>query len=153
MAVPPAYGLGVLWGDYDNDGDPDIYVANDSVANFLFQNQGDGKFREIGVLAGVAYNEDGQAQAGMGVAMGDYDHDGFFDFFVTNFSDDYNTLYRNLGEGSFPRCQLCRGNRIAQLASVGMGHGASSILTTTAGRTCLWPMDMSIRRLTATRST
>jgi enediyne biosynthesis protein E4 len=101
VAVPPAYGLGVLWGDYDNDGDPDVYVANDSVANFLFQNQGDGKFREIGVLAGVAYNEDGQAQAGMGVAMGDYDHDGFFDYFVTNFSDDYNTLYRNLGKGVF----------------------------------------------------
>jgi hypothetical protein len=101
VAVPPAYGLGVLWGDYDNDGDPDLYVANDSMANFLFQNQGDGKFREIGVLAGLAYNEDGQAQAGMGVAMGDYDHDGFFDFFVSNFSDDYNTLYRSLGKGVF----------------------------------------------------
>ncbi|MEW5979472.1 MAG: CRTAC1 family protein [Acidobacteriota bacterium] len=101
MSVLPAYGLGVIWGDYDNDGDPDVYVANDSVANFLFQNQGDGTFKEIGGLAGLAYNDDGQPQAGMGVTMGDFDHDGNFDFFVTNFSDDYNTLYRNLGKGVF----------------------------------------------------
>jgi hypothetical protein len=101
MAVPPAYGLGVIWGDFDNDDDPDLYVANDSVASFLFQNQGNGTFREIGVLAGVAYNEDGQAQAGMGVAMADYDHDGLFDYYKTHFSDDYNTLYRNTGQGVF----------------------------------------------------
>ena len=101
MAVAPAYGLGAVWGDFDNDGDADLYVANDSMANFLFQNQGNGTFREIGVLAGAAYNEDGQAQAGMGVALGDYDHDGLFDYYVTNFSDDYNTLYRNLGSGVF----------------------------------------------------
>src|SRR5205823_1012424 len=101
MAVAPAYGLGAVWGDFDNDGDLDLYVANDSMANFLFQNQGNGTFREIGVLAGAAYNEDGQAQAGMGVALGDYDHDGLFDYVVTNFSDDYNTLYRNLGSGVF----------------------------------------------------
>jgi enediyne biosynthesis protein E4 len=97
----PSYGLGVIWGDYDNDGDLDLFVANDSMANFLFQNQGNGTFREVGVLSGSAFNEDGKAQAGMGVTMGDYDHDGLFDFYVTHFSDDYGTLYRNIGNGIF----------------------------------------------------
>ncbi|MFQ5738891.1 MAG: CRTAC1 family protein [Acidobacteriota bacterium] len=101
VAVPPAYGLGVLWLDYDDDGDPDLVVANDSMANFLFQNQGNGSFQEVGLLAGVAYNEDGKAQASMGLAWGDYDHDGALDLFMTHFSDDYNTLYRNLGQGIF----------------------------------------------------
>ena len=101
VAAPASYGLGVLWGDYDGDGDQDIYVANDSQANFLFSNQANGTFEEVGLLAGVAMSEDGNAQAGMGVALGDYDRDGDLDLFVTNFSDDYNTLYRNMGEGIF----------------------------------------------------
>ncbi|MEE8584216.1 MAG: CRTAC1 family protein, partial [Acidobacteriota bacterium] len=101
VAAPASYGLGVLWGDYDGDGDQDIYVANDSQANFLFNNQGNGAFEEVGLLAGVALSEDGNAQAGMGAAFGDYDRDGDLDLFVTNFSDDYNTLYRNMGEGIF----------------------------------------------------
>ena len=99
--VSPSYWLGVIWGDYDNDGYLDLFVANDSMANFLFQNQGNGTFREVGLLSGTAYNEDGKAQAGMGVTMGDYDHDGLFDFYVTHFSDDYGTLYRNTGNGIF----------------------------------------------------
>ncbi len=97
----PSYGLGVIWADYDSDGDPDIYVANDSKANYLYQNNGDGTFLEVGLLAGLAFNEDGNAQAGMGIAFGDYDGDGFPDFFVTHFSDDNNTLYKNLGHGVF----------------------------------------------------
>ena len=101
VAAPASFGLGVLWGDYDGDGDQDIYVANDSRANYLFQNRGDGSFEEVGLLAGVAMSEDGNAQAGMGVALGDYDRDGDLDLFVTNFSDDYNTLYRNMGQGTF----------------------------------------------------
>lgn len=99
--VPPSYGLGVVWGDYDNDGDVDLYVANDQMANFLFQNQGNGTFKEVGLLAGVAYNEDGVAQGSMGVDFGDYDRDGWQDIFVTNFSDDYHTLYKNLAKGVF----------------------------------------------------
>ncbi len=99
--VPPSYGLGVVWADYDNDGDLDAYVANDQMANFLFQNQGNGTFKEIGLPAGVAYNEDGVAQGSMGVDFGDHDRDGLLDIFVTNFSDDYNTLYRNQGNGVF----------------------------------------------------
>ena len=95
VAPPPAYGLGAVWGDYDNDGDPDLYVANDSMANFLFQNRESGRFIEVAALGGVAYNQDGREQAGMGVTFGDYDRDGFLDLYVTNFSDDYHTLYRN----------------------------------------------------------
>ena len=101
MDTIASYGMGAVWCDYDNDGDNDLFVANDSQANFLFQNQGKGRFEEIALTSGVAVNEDGQAQAGMGVSFGDYDHDGYFDLYVTNFSDDYNTLYRNLGNGLF----------------------------------------------------
>jgi len=97
----PAYGLGVVAGDYDGDGDMDIYVANDSVPNFLFENDGKGNFREQGLLAGVAYSAEGIAQAGMGVDMADLDGDGGLDIFVTNFSHDTNTIYRNFGGGLF----------------------------------------------------
>ena len=93
--------LGVAFGDYDDDGDQDIYVANDSEPNLLFRNDGEWQLREVGTLAGSAYSEDGRAQAGMGIASGDFDNDGDLDLFVTNFSDDVNTLYRNLGTGSF----------------------------------------------------
>ncbi len=99
--VAPSYGLGVIWADYDDDGDQDLYVANDSVPNFLFENSGDNTFREVGLLNGVALADDGREQAGMGVDFGDYDNDGDLDLIVTNFSDDYNTLYRNDGDGEF----------------------------------------------------
>lgn len=95
------YGFAVLFGDYDNDGDLDIYIANDSVPNYLYRNNGDGTFTEVGLEAGVAYSEDGREQAGMGAVFGDYDNDGDLDLFVTNFSDDNNTLYRNDGDGFF----------------------------------------------------
>jgi len=95
------YGFAVLFADYDNDGDLDIYIANDSVPNYLYRNNGDGTFTEVGLEAGVAYSEDGREQAGMGAVFGDYDNDGDLDLFVTNFSDDNNTLYRNDGDGFF----------------------------------------------------
>lgn len=95
------YGLGVIWADYDDDGHIDVFVANDSVPNFLFQNNGDGTFSEIGLLAGVSFNEDGREQAGMGVDFADFDNDLDLDLVVTNFSDDTNTLYRNEGDGHF----------------------------------------------------
>lgn len=100
-AVSNAYGLGVVWADYDNDGDQDIYVANDSTANYLFQNNGDKTFSEVALLVGVALSANGSEQAGMGVDFGDYDNDGLMDLAVTNFSDDYNALYRNEGDGLF----------------------------------------------------
>ena len=99
--VIPSYGLGVVWSDFDNDGDQDIYVANDQMANFLFENKGDGTFEEIALLAGAAFSDDGTAQGSMGVDFGDYDRDGLLDIFLTHFSDDYNTLFRNLGKGRF----------------------------------------------------
>ena len=88
-------GLGVAFGDFDNDGDLDIYVANDSEPNMILRNDGDWYFSEIGQAAGAAYSESGRPQAGMGVHSGDYDNDGDLDLFVTNFSEDYNTLYQN----------------------------------------------------------
>ena len=99
--APDSYGLGVIWADYDNDGDQDIYVANDSTPNFLFENNGNKTFTEMALLAGVALSDDGKEQAGMGADFGDYDNDGDLDLIVTNFSDDYNTLYRNEGDGRF----------------------------------------------------
>lgn len=93
------YALGAVWGDYDNDGDPDLYVADDQTPNRLFRNDG-GTLVEVAEQMGAAYNEDGHPEAGMGTDWGDYDGDGWMDLFVTNFSDESNTLYQNL-EGEF----------------------------------------------------
>lgn len=95
------YGLGAAWGDYDNDGDVDLLVANDTTPNYLYRNNADGTFTDVAVEAGVAFSEDGREQAGMGVEFEDIDNDGWLDIMVTNFSDDYTTLYRNAGDGSF----------------------------------------------------
>ncbi len=88
------YGLGVVWTDVDGDGWIDLFVANDSRPNFLYRNKRDGTFEEVGFLAGVAVSEDGSEQGSMGVAVGDYNHDQKLDLFVTNFSEEYNALYR-----------------------------------------------------------
>jgi len=89
------YGLGVLWTDADGDGWPDLYVANDTGPNFLYHNKQNGIFEEIGFLAGVAVGDDGQEQGSMGVAAGDYLHTGRPGLFVTNFSEEYYSLYRH----------------------------------------------------------
>lgn len=96
-----AKGLGVVTGDYNNDGWPDIYVANDDTPNFLYKNLGDGTFEDVGLWAGVGYSEEGVPEAGMGTDMGDYDNDGWFDIFVTNLSYEVNRLYRNNHDGTF----------------------------------------------------
>ena len=95
------FGLGVLTGDFDNDGWPDIYVANDSTASALYQNQKNGKFTDIALEAGCALSADGKPQAGMGVSAGDYDMDGNLDIVKTNFAGDTPSLYHNLGGGTF----------------------------------------------------
>ncbi|MBI4585143.1 MAG: CRTAC1 family protein [Planctomycetes bacterium] len=95
------FGFAVRAGDYDNDGDLDLYVANDSDANYLYRNEGQGKFTEVGLWSGCAFNAGGAAQASMGVAAGDPDGDNHLDLFVTHFSEDYSTFYRNLGGGFF----------------------------------------------------
>ncbi len=92
------YGLGVAWSDFDADGLPDLYVANDSRPSFLYRNLGDGRFEEVGFISGVAVSEDGSEQGSMGVALGDYDRDGRIDLCISNFSEEYNALYRNEGD-------------------------------------------------------
>ncbi len=89
------YGLGVVAGDYDNDGDADLYVANDTGANYLYENQGDRTFAEVAWLKGAAFGESGEAQGCMGIAFGDYDNDQYPDILVTNFWEETNTLYHN----------------------------------------------------------
>jgi hypothetical protein len=95
------YGLGVEWGDYDDDGWPDLYVANDSGPNYLFHNKHDGTFEEVGMLAGAAVSGDGLQEGSMGVDWGDYLRDGHISMFVTNFTEQSSILYRNLGKGEF----------------------------------------------------
>jgi len=94
---PSGKGLGVVWGDFDGDGREDIYVANDSTPNFLYHNNGDGTFSDVGERAGVALGETGLPQAGMGVAVADCDGNGRDDIFVTNLAEEPNALYRNEG--------------------------------------------------------
>ena len=95
------FGLGVLVADFDNDGWPDIYVANDSTASALYKNQKNGKFIDVAIEAGCALSSDGKPQAGMGISAADYDLDGSLDLIKTNFAGDTPSLYRNLGNGTF----------------------------------------------------
>ncbi len=95
------YGLGAVFVDIDDDGWLDLAVANDSVPNYLYRNRHDGTFEDISYASGFALSEDGREQASMGIAVGDYNRDGRVDLFTTTFSDDYKTLYRNDGGGSF----------------------------------------------------
>ncbi len=95
------YGLGVLTADFDNDGWPDIYVANDSTASALYQNKKNGKFEDIAIEAGCALSPDGKPQAGMGVSAADYDLDGNLDIVKTNFAGDTPSLYHNQGGANF----------------------------------------------------
>jgi hypothetical protein len=95
------YGLGATWGDYDNDGWPDLYVANDAGPNFLYHNKHDGTFEDVGLLDGVALSGDGMEQGSMGVDWGDYLHEGRLSMIVTNFFEQGTTLYHNQGNDSF----------------------------------------------------
>ena len=110
----PRYSITAVSYDFDNDGWPDIYVAVDSEASILFHNNHDGTFTDIGVMAGCAYSEDGREQAGMGVAVADYDCDGWLDIFKTNFADDTCDLYRNNGDGTF--------GEVSASAGIGVNH-------------------------------
>jgi hypothetical protein len=105
----PYYCFTALTGDFDGDGWPDIYVSCDSTPSMLFHNNRNGTFSEIGVAAGVAFNEDGREQAGMGAHAVDYDGDGWLDIIKTNFSDDTATLYHNNGDGTFTDVTLAAG--------------------------------------------
>jgi enediyne biosynthesis protein E4 len=117
-----AYGLGVVWFDFDNDGWPDIFVANDSMPNYLWHNKGDGTFEEVAFETGCALSGDGRAQSNMGIAVGDYDNDGWLDLFVTHFSEDYNTLYHN-DHGRFEDVTYQAGLGTASYRNLAWGTG------------------------------
>jgi hypothetical protein len=95
------YGMGVVFADLNNTGKPDIYVANDSTPNYLYRNEGGGKFTEMGLESGTAVSEDGSEQGSMGIAIGDYNHTGRPSIYITNFANEYDTLYRNEGNWDF----------------------------------------------------
>jgi len=103
------YSLGVLTGDFNNDGLVDIFVACDQTPSLLYINQGNGKFTEEAVLRGVAFDENGKAMSGMGAAAADYDGDGWLDVFRSNFSDERETLYHNRGRGEFDDATVSAG--------------------------------------------
>jgi hypothetical protein len=115
------YGMSVIFSDFNNAGRPDIYVANDSAPKFLYKNLGNGRFQEIGLESGTAVSEDGSEQASMGIAVGDYLHNGIPSLFVTNFSDEYSDLYRNDGAWNFSDVSYKSGVALPSLPYVKWG--------------------------------
>jgi hypothetical protein len=113
------FGLGVVWGDYDNDGWPDLFVANDAGANYLYHNNHNGTFTDVAMLAGVALSGAGLEQGNMGVDFGDYSHSGRFDIIDTTFADQPKTLYHNLGREGFDDA-----SRTAQVAQASLSYVA-----------------------------
>jgi hypothetical protein len=114
-------GLGVIAGDFDSDGDLDLYVANDKTPKFLWVNDGRGHFREEGLLRGAAVSLTGEEQAGMGVDAADVDGSGRLDLLVTNYSQEYNTLYHNTGAASYQDVTRARGLAEPTLLSLAFG--------------------------------
>ena len=121
LCEPEGKGLGVMVADYTNDGWPDIFVTNDAVRNFMFLNNGNGTFREVGVESGTAYGQDGQREASMGIDAGDYDRDGDLDLTVVNFQGEPNALYNNRGEGFFLAHTFPSGIGLITLPFLGFG--------------------------------
>ena len=115
------YGLGVTWTDFDDDGWPDILVANDATPNYAYRNNHDGTFTEMGFTLGFAVNENGIEQGSMGISIGDYDRDGRLDVVVTNFSDDYNTIYHKNPDGTFTDVSRTTKTAEASIPYVGWG--------------------------------
>lgn len=124
LKTPGTYGLGVVAADFDNDGWPDIYVANDSTSSALYKNNRDGTFTDVAIEAGAAYSADGKPQAGMGVAVADFNADGRFDLVKTNFAGDTTSLYRGMPDGMFEDQTLQSGlGRVTRF----LGWGASFV--------------------------
>lgn len=115
------YGMGVEWADYDNDGWPDLYVADDAGPNYLYRNKHDGTFEETGLMLGADLSGDGQELGSMGVDLGDYDHDGKLDIIVTEFVDQSDTLYHNKGADGF--ADVSWSSKIAQPSHPYVGWG------------------------------
>ena len=116
-------GLGLSVGDFDNDGDVDVYVANDATPNVLWANDGKGKFKDVGLAMGCAVNGEGAAEAGMGVQFIDMNSDGFLDLYMTHLRKETNTFYRNLGNGKFSDKTNTTGTNRASLDKTGFGMG------------------------------
>ena len=112
-------GMGMVCGDYDNDGDTDLFVCNDTMANYFFENDGTGHFEEVGLISGAAYNYGGMQQGSMGVDCGDYDNDGRLDFFMTNYQGEMPVMYRNLGDSQFEDVSI----------QIGVGRSAARFVT------------------------
>lgn len=117
------YGFSTVFADVNNDGKLDLLVANDSTPNYLYINKGDGTFEDASYPSGFALNENGREQAGMGMAVGDYKNDGNLDLYVTNFSDDYNILYKDDGSGNFTDVSFQTG--VAEVTIPFLGWGTS----------------------------
>lgn len=115
------YGMQAIWSDFGNTGRLDAYVANDSTPNYFYRNTGGGKFSEDGLITGTAVSGDGSEQGSMGVAVGDYNHTGNFSIYVTNFVDEYNTLYRNNGKYDFADVSFAA--KVAQVSRPYVGWG------------------------------
>ena len=115
------YGLGATWGDYDNDGWPDLFVADDATPNHLYHNNHDGTFTDDAMVGGIAMNSEGQALGSMGVTWGDYDHSGRLSMFISEFADQPNTLYRNEGSRGFEDVAMPSRLGQASLPLVGWG--------------------------------
>ena len=115
------FGMGVAWCDFNDDGRIDLYVANDSGPNYLYQNNGDSTFTDVGLASGTALSENGAEQASMGVAIGDYDHRGRWNIVVTNFSDEYNALYRHEKDFLFTDASYATRTGKVSLPFVGWG--------------------------------
>lgn len=123
IADHKGWGMGGVCADIDNDGDTDVYIANDVYANFLFLNDGTGKFEETGLLAGLAYDVQGDDQGSMGIDCGDYNNDGWLDFFQTSYAEEMTILYKNLGDGIFEDVSRTTGAGSGTLAHVTWGTG------------------------------
>jgi hypothetical protein len=117
------YGFASVFADIDDDGWLDLIVANDSTPNYLYRNRHDGTFEDISYMSGFALNEEGRAQASMGIALGDYNHSGRLGLFITTFSDDYKTLYRNDGDASFTDVSFKAGLGSPTIPFLGWGTG------------------------------
>jgi enediyne biosynthesis protein E4 len=117
------YGLGAIWGDYDNDGSLDLFVADDGTPNYLYKNLKNGGFSDVSVETGTGYSGAGVEQGSMGIALGDYDNDGLLDLFVTNFDNEHNTLYKNLGRKGFLDVSLPSKVGAPSVPYVGWGTG------------------------------
>ncbi len=123
IAGQAGWGMGTAAADFDDDGDIDIVVANDSTKNFLLENDGQGHFREVGLMKGIAYDYAGQVHGNMGLDVGDFNNDGRLDVFITSYEKQLTALYQNLGQGYFQDVTLRTGAGVNTLPRVNWGTG------------------------------